>query len=975
MAHGPLARYRPRRRLPWLLLALSLLTFCVGDITYDVLTDVLGQDNPFPSVADVPYLTMYPLLATGLLIFIRSRAGGGDRGSLLDAITLTSGLALLSWIFLIVPYVRDTELTLPEKIISIAYPLGDVLILATLARLLTGGSARRTPAITLLALGTVGLLAADVLYGLVQLNGSWEVGGPIDLGWVAYYAAGGAAALHPSMVRLTQPISGTAAEISVRRLALLGAASLIAPAVLLGESMAGEVQDAPVTAVLSGMMFLLVLARLSGLMNMQRQAGARERGLREAGAALVSASDAAEVTVAVRQAVAKLLQDEPRHAVALIVADRTASSSDELTAESRAPELVNTDALSPDVAVRLGTFPATLRCPLALDDRLAGKPLAGILYVAAPEGSLLALQGSLEVLASQAAMALDRIRLTDEVNRRNSEAYFRTLVLNTSDVILIIDAENRIQYASPSAVTVFGAEDLTGATFDLLVEPDERDRLTELVEHVRFGVNPPGPVDFRAIRDDGVKVRVELDCRDLRGDQTVAGLVFTLRDVTQRRQLEHDLTHQAFHDSLTGLANRVLFQERVEHAVSRSRRDQSLVGVLFIDLDDFKVVNDTLGHAVGDELLMAGADRITSALRSHDTAARLGGDEFAALIEDATDIEDLEQAAERIIESLRQPFTVSGETVSGVASIGVATTTEATEAAELMRQADLALYVAKGAGKGRWRRYQSDLHTAVLERLELRAALDQAVNEGQFALVYQPIVELNTGTTVGFEALVRWQHPTRGVVPPVQFIDVAEETGLIVPIGRWVLEEALRTIGRWQVDLPPGRLQYLSVNVSARQFRMPGFVEEVRQALEASGVESRTLLLEITESLLLRDDDQIWADLAALRALGVRIAIDDFGTGYSSLSYLRHMPIDVLKIDKSFIDDMVASKQQRAVVAAIVTLAQTLDLSVVAEGIEEIAHSRLLQRMGCPYGQGYLFAKPLPEADAFALLTFDRVAA
>jgi diguanylate cyclase (GGDEF)-like protein/PAS domain S-box-containing protein len=962
--------HRPRRRLPWLLLCAALLTFGGGDATYSIMNDLLGMENPFPSFADVFYLAMYPLLAAGLLGFIRLRSGGHERGSLLDAVTLTAGLGLLSWIFLIAPYVRDDSLTFLERLTSVAYPLGDVLTIATLARLLTGG--RRMPAVSLLGLGVGGLLIADVLYGLIQINGDWHVGGPVDLGWALFYAAWGAAALHPSMVRLTEPTVLVTTEVGNRRLVLLGGASLIAPAVLLIESINGPVRDAPVIAVLSGVLFLLVLARLAGVVATHRQAVARERGLREAGAALVSATDLAEVTGAVRQAVVELLPPDTPHVV-LLVSD--SAPPDGPAAAPRTAELVRAVTLPDGVGAAIGEFAAVLRCPLPPHGPLSDRSVGGMLYVAAPEAALLALPGSLEVLTSQAGLALDRIALTDEVNRRNSEAYFRTLVHNTSDVIVIVDDDDRIRYVSPSAATVFGTDALVGVRLDALVTVAERARLGEMLQQVRAGMSAQARVDYQAQRSNGTSLQVEVDCRDLRDDPTVGGVVLTVRDVTERRKLELELTHQAFHDSLTGLANRVLFKERVEHAVLRAQRDKALVGVLFIDLDDFKVVNDTLGHAVGDQLLVAVADRIAGVLRPHDTAARLGGDEFAALIEDATTPQELEAAAERIVNVLGAPFTVGGETVSGVASVGVGTTADATEASELLRQADLALYVAKGEGKGRWRRYQSDLHTVVLQRLELRGALDQALQDGQFVLQYQPIVDLASGLPVGFEALVRWAHPVRGIIAPDQFIDVAEESGLIVQIGGQVLEQALAAVARWQHQVPTGRLQYVSVNVSARQFRSPGFVDQVVEALERAGVAPNMLMLEITESLLLRDDDQVWADLAALRALGVRLAIDDFGTGYSSLSYLRHMPIDVLKIDKSFIDDMVASAQQRAVVAAIVRLAETLDLRVVAEGVEEQAHRDLLQRMGCPYGQGFLFARPLPEREAFALLAVDQTAA
>ncbi|MBD0324363.1 MAG: EAL domain-containing protein, partial [Aldersonia sp.] len=466
------------------------------------------------------------------------------------------------------------------------------------------------------------------------------------------------------------------------------------------------------------------------------------------------------------------------------------------------------------------------------------------------------------------------------------------------------------------------------------------------------------------LRSDGRRIEVEVTCRNLRDDRTVGGLVLTLRDVTERRQLERELTHRAFHDSLTGLANRVLFKDRVDHALSRARRDERVAGVLFMDLDDFKVVNDTMGHAVGDELLIAVAQRLSGLLREYDTAARLGGDEFAILIEDANHPADIERVAAAVIDAFAEPFALSNAIISGAASIGVATIAEAADAEELLRHADLALYTAKGAGKAQWRRYQAILHTAMIERLELRTALDQAIVDRAFTLRYQPIIELVSGDVVGFEALVRWKHPTRGVIPPAHFIEVAEDSGLIVPLGNWVLEHALADAADWLRSTPSQPWEYVTVNVSAQQFRVPSFVADVRHALTNAGIPAKMLVLEITESLLLRNDEQVFADLQELRELGVKIAIDDFGTGYSSLSYLRQLPIDILKIDKSFIDDMIGSDQQTAVVNAIVRLAETLDLRVVAEGIEEAAHRDLLARIGCQFGQGYLFARPMRADDA-----------
>jgi diguanylate cyclase (GGDEF)-like protein len=476
------------------------------------------------------------------------------------------------------------------------------------------------------------------------------------------------------------------------------------------------------------------------------------------------------------------------------------------------------------------------------------------------------------------------------------------------------------------------------------------------------------------VRADGTTVQVEASCRDLRRDPTVAGLVLTLRDVTERRRLEQELTHRALHDSLTGLANRLLLQERAEQAMARAGRGATTVGVLFIDVDDFNVVNDTMGHQAGDELLIAIAERVQGVLRPHDTAARVGGDEFAILIEDARDPDEVEDLAERVVAALAAPFSVRGALVAGTVSIGVATSVEAGDVKDLMRQADLALYVAKGAGKSQWRRYQSSLHAALVERMATRAALEQAIADHAFVLHYQPIVELSTGATVGFEALVRWQDPERGLVPPGGFIGIAEESGLIIPIGDWVLEESLSTALRWAA-VPGSRQPYISVNVSARQFRTAGFAAKVLDRLHESGLPAESLMLEITESLLLREDEQVWRDLATLRDSGIRIAIDDFGTGYSSLSYLRQLPIDVLKLDRSFVSTITSSAQQRALVDGIVGLAHTLGMVTTAEGIEVEAERVALHEMGCQYGQGYLFAKPLSYSDAIRWLLAEQVAA
>ena len=397
--------------------------------------------------------------------------------------------------------------------------------------------------------------------------------------------------------------------------------------------------------------------------------------------------------------------------------------------------------------------------------------------------------------------------------------------------------------------------DITGQNLFDAVRPEDRAAAVRLLTRLREDPERRGARgDWTLTDPSGRQLQVEVRCRDLRDEPTVGGLVLALRDVSEQCRLERQLTHRAYHDALTGLPNRALFQQRLEAALSEGGRD-GVVGVLMLDLDDFKVVNDTLGHAAGDELLVQVADRLTGLLRPVDTAARLGGDEFGALVTDAGSPEDIEQIAERVVRQFAHPFELGGVAVSSSVTVGLATSRDAATARDLLRHADLALYVAKQSGKGQWRRYRPADHAGVLRRMELRSALSHAVATGAFELEYQPIVALESGRAVGMEALVRWRHPVRGPVPPAEFIDVAEETGLIVPIGGWVLTRALAHAATWAAAGDDG--PYLSVNVSARQFRQPGFVATVRRTLETTGLSPSRLVIEITESALMREP--VWS--------------------------------------------------------------------------------------------------------------------
>ncbi len=588
--------HRPARPLPWWLLALAVTVFAAGDTTYNVLTTILGQERPFPSLADVFYLAMYPLAAAGLVLLIRRRTGGRDRGSLLDALSVTTAMALLSWIFFIDPYVQDAGLTWQERATSIIYPLGDILLMATLARLLiTSGSNR---AAALLGAGVAGLLASDVVYGLGQLDGTWAIGSYYDLGWVVFYIAWGLAALRPSMADLTVPVRAPSAEMSIGRIALLMAVSLVAPGALLAESLTGEVRSATMIAVSSALLFLIVLVRLSGVVARHRQAVERERTLRTAGADLVSADDAADLAVSVRRAVGCLVPPGATHRAVLLVDGATAGvpgpGADIPEEPSRLLQVADLEGVA---AREMDGFATALVCPLVPTDRPTAGSSMGLLVVAAAEPVLFTLRGALEVLASQTALAVERVTLSQEVTRRNNEAYFRTLVQNAHDVILIVDDRGRIRYASPSAEAVLGPGSLLARPVVDLVAPADRAAAERALS---AGEARPGTRGYRLVRTDGARIDVEVTSRDLRDDPTVRGFVLTMRDVTDQRKLEQELTHRASHDSLTGLANRMLFRDRVERALAV--RTDGVVGVLLVDLDDFKLVNDTMGHGIGDEL-------------------------------------------------------------------------------------------------------------------------------------------------------------------------------------------------------------------------------------------------------------------------------------------------------------------------------------------------------------------------------------
>jgi diguanylate cyclase (GGDEF)-like protein/PAS domain S-box-containing protein len=556
-----------------------------------------------------------------------------------------------------------------------------------------------------------------------------------------------------------------------------------------------------------------------------------------------------------------------------------------------------------------------------------------------------------------------------------SRARLRSLVQHASDLIVLLDAAGRIRYVSPSVRRVLGyaseaLEDADGFAWSDPSDPQ--------LGGAALLASVPQPfqeqrLELELRHADGTRRHFDALVRNLLPDPNVQGVVINARDISERKTYEAQLTHLAFHDALTGLPNRALFLDRLGQALQRAARDQRRVGVLFLDLDNFKLINDSLGHQTGDQLLQQIAARLQDCVRATDTVARFGGDEFTVLLDDLAGEQDGVAVAELLAARLGASLELAGRAMFPSSSIGLVVSAATDTAEGLVRKADLAMYRAKAQGKARHQVYEERMNTAVQERLALESDLRRGLEQGEFCLLYQPILALGTQQLREVEALVRWQHPQRGLMAPVHFIPVAEETGLIVPLGRWVLREACAQAARWQQQA--GQTPVMSVNLAARQFQDPALVDDVAAILQETGLPAQRLKLEITESAVMAEVEQAIGTLQALKAMGVHLAIDDFGTGYSSLSYLKRFPVDSLKVDRSFVEGLAQSGNDAAIVRSIVALAQSLGLTVTGEGIETAAQLAQLAALGCEQGQGYLFAKPLPAATVVALLATGRVPA
>ena len=678
--------HRPKASVAWLLFIVGNFLFFAGDLYTYSYPKLMGVEVEFPSLGDAIYLTVYPALVAGLLVLVRRRNPRGDRAGVIDSLIITVGIALLSWVFLVAPNIHLSGLTTLEKAVSAAYPLGDILLLAAAVRLAVDNG-KRAPAFYLLVGSIVALLAVDSAYTYALLTDAYNHQLIYDVGWIAYYLLWGAAALHPSMRTLEEPALESRARLTPLRLGLLAGACLIAPGVRFYQALGDP--DVLVLIVASAILFLLVVARMAGLVRQEERAAARELALRSAGVELVAAGGREQVNEAAIATVLSLVGRPATVRLVLLSGDQAvvaASSGDEgewqvsksayswLRESAKATRRLSLARVPEELRrqLRIHEGRAVLILPLSVRDAARG-----FLVLCSPVDIPRELVDSLESLASQVSLAVEGALLAEDLHRRQSEARFRSLVAHSSDLITVLDAHGTVTYQSPSVERVldYRPGELEGTDFARLLRKSDRPRLAQILSGVGEayvgGGSETHVIECSLRHKDGTWLQFEVQHTDLLEDEHVRGIVLNSRDVSERKAFEDQLAHQAFHDPVTSLANRALFADRVQHAIMRSIRGGRAVGVMFIDLDDFKTVNDSLGHAAGDTVLQEVARRLQEAVRPADTVARFGGDEFAILLDGIADSAEAADVAGRILRALELKYDVDGKPIYPRASVGI----------------------------------------------------------------------------------------------------------------------------------------------------------------------------------------------------------------------------------------------------------------------------------------------------------------
>jgi diguanylate cyclase (GGDEF)-like protein/PAS domain S-box-containing protein len=959
-------RFRPSSR-GWWFIAAGLLSHLLAGIAWQL--PWLGGSPESFGFPHTLHALGYLCLGTGVLMLLSVQRLRDDPAEWLDGLVITAAVGIVAWGTLLRPLAADAGLDGQTTVVLTVYP---VLALATFgcaAQLWVASSATRNRSMRLIVTGLVFLVAASVAQVIAIAQGAGWLTPTVLALRMLFLASVGAAALLPSMAT-THASPTTDRPAPWWRFASLTALAGIAPlGVVLSDIARGRDTNFPGLLAGSAILFALVIVRLALLGRALDRSAQRDRTLNATGNRLVQAISLEEARTVARDAVVELLDDP--HARVWLVTDpslcfqRGGGIYDEFG--GRTVRVLNWhhpvhDFFNVDE-------PGTAMVVVPLDTHVAGHTQ---LVASAARPPSRADRVALVQLSDSIAHAVDRIQYAESVVQRHSEERIQRLLHDAFDVIAVLDPELSVRYVTPAVARLLGVGPRTvaGHSWVDLVHPDDRMLVRRTIRSSNPGRN--GRAEIRLMAEDGSERYVEMTVSRIHDDDG-GGFTISCHDITRRFELEQQLKHQAFHDALTGLANRALLQDRLRQAVERCRRDDKEFAVLFMDLDDFKNVNDSLGHAIGDALLRTVARRIRATVRGQDTAARLGGDEFAVLIEGVDDHALVEGIADRLVEALAEPVRIAGAELLVAGSVGVAYGSGRTKDVEdVMRNADLALYEAKGTGKNRFTVFRPELHEHAVGKMQLTADMRRGIARNEFGVHFQPLVDLRDGTIIGVEALARWNHPTKGLLAPAHFVSVAEETGLVVPLGREILEAALLEAGRWQqlVDHP----LLVSVNLSGRQLQDSCIVDDVRFALSVSGIDPQNLLLEITESVLLPGEGITAERLGELADLGVRLYIDDFGTGYSSLSYLRQLPVRGIKLAREFVATLPGNAAESGLVLTIRNLAETLQLdAVVAEGIETAQQRDELLRLGFTIGQGYYLARPQTAQEMTRLLEQNRV--
>lgn len=974
--------WNDERRLPWLWFAGGFGMFLVGNLALLIQQVFSGAEAPFPSVADPFFIAGYIGVVTGGVKLIRLRTGESDEHAVLDALILAAAIGVVEWAYVIAPIVHNGYMNVSQQALTVGYATLDLLIVGVIARLAVGTGAR-IPSYYFMASSIACIVGFDISFTLFLTGQAPEWITPV-IGIMAF-ALFAAAAAHPTMPRLAERAPALHTRLTRRRIALFVTAMLVAPVVLALEwwrnnpfAVAGAFMG---WVVLAG----LVMARMVDLVRVRERQARRDQILSRVNTAfMVSENHKQMYQVAISGAL-ELVGRQRGARVSLLLGTSDAfmvigstgfeagrAGTRYVNAYRLMPELVEAldehksvslaSSYAPDLSRRTGDPTAVVLAPLVARNELRGAITVSTLKQVDAE-----IFHGIEMLAGQLSLALDSAESTAKRLQIESEQRFAALIENARDFVAVIDADMRFTFVSSSVKGLLGYEpdQLVGALLSDIVHPDNRTSVGMLAKGLIPGTRTQSETRVRTI--NGSWLILDMKFNDMR-DDTVGGIVLNARDVTERCLLEEELSRKALLDSLTAMPNRLALVDRADKILDAPDDSGAGFAVIWVDIDDFKTLNGSLGFHLGSQVITLVGNRIQDCIGTADTAARIAGDDFAVLLTGVRSEKEVIEMVGDVLYRVSTPMNLAGHDLSVTVTAGVALDFVRELAPdELLRRAELAKHKAKMHGGDHFEFFEASMETEVVERMNLKSDLTRAVEMKQFQLEYQPVVDIKNGGLEGFEALVRWPHPTEGMLQPGSFIPLVEATGLVVPLGRWVIDEACQQLSNWEIAYPECPKLSMSVNVSARQLCEEAFVDEVAAILTHWEIEPSRLVLEITESMLMTDDSTTVRSIVGLKDIGVKLAIDDFGTGYSSLGYVRRFPVDIVKIDRSFVSPK-SGVTDSAITRIVVGLAAEIGARTIAEGVETAEQLVAIREAGCEFAQGYYFAKSMSAEDATQLV-------